>query len=259
MSLTKINFDSVKNELKNIKLIATDIDGTLTKNGQFSSQLLSSLETLKQQNILVLLITGRSAGWCQGLVNYLPVSGIIGENGGVYALKESQSMKPLTAINDIIEHRQLLQNNFEEIRQQFPHLQLSSDNQFRVTDWTFDCHECSQDELLTIEKICQQKKWGFTYSHIQGHLKPLNQNKANGLTTLKETYFPELSYSEIMTVGDSPNDESLFDKNLFPMNVGVANIAKYLDRLEHQPGYITNLSESDGFCELVQLIITSIN
>jgi len=33
MSLTKINFDSVKNELKNIKLIATDIDGTLTKNG----------------------------------------------------------------------------------------------------------------------------------------------------------------------------------------------------------------------------------
>lgn len=258
MSLTKINFDSVKNELKNIKLIATDIDGTLTKNGQFNSQLLLSLETLKQQNILVLLITGRSAGWCQGLVNYLPVWGIIAENGGVYALKESQRIKPLTAINDLIEHRQLLQNNFEEIRQKFPHLQPSSDNQFRVTDWTFDCHECSQKELLTIEKICQQKKWGFTYSHIQGHLKPLNQNKANGLRTLKETYFQELSYSEIMTVGDSPNDESLFDKNLFPMNVGVANIAKYLDRLEHKPGYITNLSESDGFCELVQLLIQSI-
>ncbi|EAM50012.1 HAD hydrolase family protein [Crocosphaera watsonii WH 8501] len=111
---------------------------------------------------------------------------------------------------------------------------------FSSLDWAF-------------KLICE--KSGFTYSHIQGHLKPLNQNKANGLTTLKETYFPELSYSEIMTVGDSPNDESLFDKNLFPMNVGVANIAKYLDRLEHQPGYITNLSESDGFCELVQLII----
>ena len=68
MSPIKINIDSAKNELKKIKLIATDIDGTLTKNGQFSSQLLSSLETLKQQNILVLLITGRSAGWCQGLV-----------------------------------------------------------------------------------------------------------------------------------------------------------------------------------------------
>ena len=96
------------------------------------------------------------------------------------------------------------------------------------------------------------------FGHIQGHLKPLNQNKANGLITLKETYFQELSYSEIMTVGDSPNDESLFDKNLFPMNVGVANIAKYLDRLEHKPGYITNLSESDGFCELDQLLIQSI-
>ena len=47
----------------------------------------------------------------------------------------------------------------------------------------------------------------------------------------------------------------IFNKNLFPMNVGVANIAKYLDRLEHKPGYITNLSESDGFCELVKLLV----
>ncbi|MGK7884392.1 MAG: HAD-IIB family hydrolase [Crocosphaera sp.] len=259
MSLTNINSESVKNELKKIKLIATDIDGTLTKNGQFNSKLLSNLETLKQRNILVLLITGRSAGWCQSLVNYLPVWGIIAENGGVYALKESQSMKPLTAINNIREHRQLLQNNFEEIKQKFPHLQPSSDNQFRITDWTFDCHECSQEELLTIEKICQEKKWGFTYSHIQGHLKPLNQNKANGLITLKETYFQELSYSEIMTVGDSPNDESLFDKNLFHITVGVANIAKYLDKLKHKPFYITNLSESDGFGEIVQLLVEKNN
>ncbi len=255
MSLTKISVESVIHNFKNIKLIATDIDGTLTKNGQFNSQLLSSLETLKQKNITVLLITGRSAGWCQGLVNYLPVWGIIGENGGVYALKESQRINPLTLIGDVIEHRQLLENNFQELQQTFPHLQPSFDNQFRVTDWTFDCHKCSQEELLTIEKICNKKNWGFTYSHIQGHLKPLNQNKAKGLMNLRETYFPDLSSSEIMTVGDSPNDESLFNKDCFSVTVGVANIAKYVERLEHKPVYVTNLPESDGFCELVDLLI----
>ena len=58
-----------------------------------------------------------------------------------------------------------------------------------------------------------------------------------------------------MTVGDSPNDESLFDKNLFSLTFGVANIAKYLETLEHKPLYITNLSESDGFGELVKLLV----
>ncbi|MGK7960214.1 HAD family hydrolase [Crocosphaera sp.] len=84
MSLIKITDDSAIKKLKNIKLIATDIDGTLTKNGEFSHQLLLILEQFKKQNIQVILITGRSAGWCQGIVNYLPVWGIIAENGGVY-------------------------------------------------------------------------------------------------------------------------------------------------------------------------------
>ncbi len=35
MSPIKINIDSAKNELKKIKLIATDIDGTLTKRRGF--------------------------------------------------------------------------------------------------------------------------------------------------------------------------------------------------------------------------------
>ncbi|MGK7954220.1 MAG: HAD-IIB family hydrolase [Crocosphaera sp.] len=255
MSLIKITDDSAIKKLKNIKLIATDIDGTLTKNGEFSHQLLLILEQLKKQNIQVILITGRSAGWCQGIVNYLPVWGIIAENGGVYCLKKNQKITALTRIDDTIKHRQMLQNNFELIKTQCPDLITSSDNQFRITDWTFDCHELSQEQLLTIQEICHQKKWGFTYSHIQGHLKPLHQNKATALIIIKEKYFNDLSVQEIITVGDSPNDESLFNINLFPISVGVNNILKYTDRLEHKPSYLTNLQEIDGFCELAQLLI----
>ncbi len=255
MSLTNITHDSAIKQLKNIKLIATDIDGTLTKNGEFSSQLLSTLEQLQKHEIQVILITGRSAGWCQGIVNYLPVWGIIAENGGVYCLKEHQQITPLTAIDDIVKHRQMLHNNFEHIKTQFPELVTSSDNQFRITDWTFDCHEISQEQLLTIQEICNDNNWGFTYSHIQGHLKPVEQNKAQALVMIKDIYFNHLSVQEIMTVGDSPNDESLFNLDLFPISVGVNNILKYTDRLQYKPKYLTNLSEIDGFCELAQLLI----
>ncbi|MGK7938907.1 MAG: HAD-IIB family hydrolase [Crocosphaera sp.] len=255
MSLIKITDKSAIKPFKNIKIIATDIDGTLTRNGEFSSQLLSILEQLQKHNIRVILITGRSAGWCQGIINYLPVWSIIAENGGVYSLKDNQQIIPLTAIDDVIKHRQILQSNFEYLKSQFPLLNTSSDNQFRLTDWTFDCHELTQKILLEIEKICYQNNWGFTYSHIQGHLKPLEQNKAKGLITFKENYFKNLSWEEIITVGDSPNDEPLFNQNLFPISVGVHNILNYTERLKDKPMYITNLSEIDGFCELAKLLI----
>ncbi|WP_009544867.1 HAD family hydrolase [Crocosphaera subtropica] len=257
MTLKRITQQLIIKHLKNIKIIATDIDGTLTKKGEFSSQLLSTLEQLQKHHIKVILITGRSAGWCQGIVNYLPVWGIISENGGVYCLKDNQKIIPLTAIDDVVKHRQSLQHNFEYLKSQFPQLITSSDNQFRITDWTFDCHELTQEELLNIKDICDQNNWGFTYSHIQGHLKPLEQNKAKALMSLKEAYFKHLSCQEIMTVGDSPNDESLFNLDIFPISVGVNNILKYTEKLQYHPVYLTNLSEIDGFCELVKFLISN--
>ncbi|MEL4897159.1 HAD family hydrolase [Crocosphaera sp. Alani8] len=254
MPLEKITNELAKKQIKNVKLIATDIDGTLTKNGEFSNQLLLTLEKLREHNIQVILITGRSAGWCQGIVNYLPVWGIVAENGGIYCLKENQKITQLTEIDNIVEHRQTLQNNFEYLRSQFPQLTTSSDNQFRITDWTFDCHELSQQQLLTIEEICHKNNWGFTYSHIQAHLKPQQQNKGKALMTIKETYLKHLSPQEIVTIGDSPNDENLFNRDLFPLSVGVNNILKYTDKLKYQPAYVTNLTEIDGFCELNRII-----
>ena len=52
-------------------LIATDMDGTLTKNGKFTSQLLNSLECLLEAEIPVLIVTGRSAGWVSAIFSHL--------------------------------------------------------------------------------------------------------------------------------------------------------------------------------------------
>ena len=72
--------------------------------------------------------------------------------------------------------------------------------------------------------------------------------------TIKETYLKHLSPQEIVTIGDSPNDENLFNRDLFPLSVGVNNILKYTDKLKYQPAYVTNLTEIDGFCELNRII-----
>ena len=242
------------NSFHNIQLVATDMDGTLTKNGKFTSDLILALEALQDKNIDVLIVTGRSAGWVQSIANYLPIIGAIAENGGLFYDNQTNSCKFLTQIPDLTSYRQKLASIFEFLQQKFPQITESIDNRFRITDWTFDIGDLTPSQLTEITAICQQAGWGFTYSTVQCHIKPFAQDKAVGLELVLNEYFPQLRFEEIITVGDSPNDESLFNQNLFPLSVGVANISDYCDRLKYQPTYITSQAEVAGFCELAAIL-----
>jgi HAD superfamily hydrolase (TIGR01484 family) len=242
----------------NVRLVATDMDGTLTRKGKFTSGLLQSLQDLATAGIMVVIITGRSAGWVSGLAYYLPIVGAVAENGGLFFLGGSEKPVALTPIPDLIAHRQHLASAFQQLQTQFPQIQESADNRFRVTDWTFDVQSLSTDDLKTLSNLCQQMGWGFTYSNVQCHIKPLGQDKANGLSQVLREYFPQYTSQQVVTVGDSPNDESLFDERYFPISVGVANVLEYANQLQHQPVYMTTEAEGEGFCELARMIIDAI-
>ena len=158
---------------------------------------------------------------------------------------------------DITTHRQKLAQVWHQLETKFPRIQESTDNTFRLTDWTFDIGDLTISELEQMAVICQQARMGFTYSTVQCHIKPAQQEKAIALQQVLTTYFPDLTPEQIVTVGDSPNDESLFNPSYFPVSVGVANIEHYSDRLNHQPTYITKAIEVSGFGELASQLISS--
>jgi hypothetical protein len=252
--------EKFEEQLKNICLIATDMDGTLTSEGKFTSEVIEKIEQLIENNLLVVIVTGRSAGWVSAISNYLPISGAIAENGGIFYSndrKNRASIKFLTPIVDRISHRQKLFATFKLLKDKYPQLKESDDNIFRITDWTFDVRGLTNLELKKISDLCQQQDWSFTYSNIQCHIKPVGQDKANSLLQVLSEFFPQLTTEQIVTVGDSPNDESLFDRAKFPISVGVANIDRYLQYLQHQPTHITSKAEGQGFCELAELIMRS--
>ena len=186
--------------------------------------------------------------------NYLPVVGSIAENGGIYFNADGE-FDFLTRIDRIEDHRQQLANRFWELQECYPQIQESIDNQFRITDWTFDLADLTELELQQIASKCQQWGYSFTFSTIQCHIKPQQQDKGIAILHVLKQYFPELKPTQIVTVGDSPNDVSMFDRSLFPHSVGVANIEHYSSQLIHQPHYITKLPEVAGFCELVNSLI----
>ncbi|MDZ7968196.1 MAG: HAD family hydrolase [Nostoc sp. DedSLP03] len=251
--LSEVSFTS----FSNIRLIATDMDGTLTKRGKFTPTLLQALEDLAAADIKVLIVTGRSAGWVSGLSSLMPVAGAMAENGGLYFPPGNQKPIVLTPIPDLVQHRQHLAMTFENLQTKFPQIQESTDNRFRITDWTFDVAGLRENELQTLDHLCQQMGWGFTYSNVQCHIKPQEQDKAVGLLQVLREYLPPYSPEQIVTVGDSPNDESLFDRRYFPVSVGVANVLEYADKLQYQPAYMTAAAEGDGFCELSSYILQS--
>ena len=54
-------------------------------------------------------------------------------------------------------------------------------------------------------------------------------------------------------VGDSTNDQIMFQH--FQHSVGVANIRRFADQLEHPPRYITPSERGAGFSEVAQLLL----
>ena len=239
--------------LAQIRLVATDVDGTLTNGGEFDDSLLRILEILRSAGLPVLITTGRSAGWVSGLLHYLPVGVAIAENGGLYFTKRNRHPTFLQPI--ATHHRQLLLQQFERLCQRNPQLAESSDNAFRLTDWTFDVTGLSLEDLEWMTANCHDHGWGFTYSTVQCHIKPLPQDKASGLTQVIAHQFPGLGHHQVLTIGDSPKDESMFDPAQFPHSVGVANVRHYLEIMAHAPAFVTQTEEGKGFRELVDLLL----
>jgi len=240
-----------------VRLIATDMDGTLTQQGKFTPSLLQALEDLAAADIKVLIVTGRSAGWVSGLVSYLPLVGVIAENGGLFYPNDSEAPIALTPLPDLNAHRRHLAEAFTQLQTEFPQISESADNCFRLTDWTFDVRGLSQVQLQRLGSLCHHLGWGFTYSNVQCHIKPLNQDKATGLLQVWHDRFPEYTEAQIVTVGDSPNDETLFNPSFFPVSVGVANVLRYTNQLTHLPTYVTTAAEGEGFGELAKYLLDS--
>jgi len=255
MAFSPIEQGITNNCFKTLRLIATDMDGTLTQRGKFTASLLQAFEDLRAADIPVLIVTGRSAGWVSGLVTYLPVVGAIAENGGLFYPADSDQPVALTPIPDLVAHRQQLEVAYQRLKSEFPHIQESTDNRFRLTDWTFDNRDLTVTQLERLDTLCSSMGWGFTYSSVQCHIKPASQDKATGLMQVLHDYFPQYAPQQVVTVGDSPNDASLFNPQLFPLSVGVANVLDYASELIYQPAYVTTAVEGEGFCELAQYLI----
>ena len=61
--------------------------------------------------------------------------------------------------------------------------------------------------------------------------------------------------TEIVFVGDSPNDEPMFAR--FPLACAVANVSRYEKLIVHLPAYVASKECGDGFAEIAEAILSA--
>lgn len=248
------------------KVVLTDIDGTLTQEGRLPQESFASMWELSRAGFHVIPVTGRPAGWCELIARLWPVHGVVGENGALYfSLQQSKGhskMKRYFARNrkDRLADRTKLREIRTAVLEQVPGAKVSSDQFSRLFDLAIDF----QEDVPPLPAANVQKIKAIFEAH-GAHAKISNIH-VNGwfgdhdkVTSCKTYLKNELKMTmeqmqrHCIFVGDSPNDEPMFE--FFEHSFAVANIREFLPQLKHRPAYVTNQPEGLGFCEIAKRLL----
>jgi HAD superfamily hydrolase (TIGR01484 family) len=260
---------TITNEFcKNLKIVFTDIDDTLTTDGVIPASSYSAIWKLYKNGISVVPITGRSAGWCDYIARMWPVAGVIGENGAFYYSYNRKTKKIIRkyTISKYLqkEYRRKIEKLKKRVLLEVPNSAIASDQDFRLFDLAIDIKEnikpLSQNELDKIFDICASEGAINKLSSIHVNCWFGNYNKLTCLQAfLSDTEGKTLEEMQdfIIFAGDSPNDEPLFRELQY--SIGVENISDFLDQMSYFPTFITNNKGGEGFQEAVSCILAKKN
>lgn len=228
------------------KIVFSDFDGTLThENRELTHTFFEILEHLKQHQQELVIVSGRSLSWGHFFLTHFPqLSSVIMEGGGVILARDAKK-------NDISEHLlvshgeiQQLESVTEELLQLFPHIPLSVDSFGRKTDRAIEFEQMQDEEIQQVLQFLKTRKVNYSKSNVHINFWCGEISKYHGVKTFLERFRPDISHKDAIFFGDAPNDQSMFQ--LFENSVGVANIRRCLDRLEHKPRTILQGEENDG-------------
>lgn len=248
---------------RGIRLLVSDIDGTVTTDRRLAIDTLRRFQELYDNGVVVVLVTGRPAGWAAALAQYLPgVKAVLSENGAVLSVANMDTppirLDQLTD-DELAERGFRISGCLTAIREVYPQIKMGVENSFRLTDVTFEVDpSIDPDRVAAMARAAGVR---HTFSSVHHHLSISDLNKRTGLTHALALIAPEMAgdlTTVAVTLGDSVNDAPLFESGWFAATVGVSGVRKSLAALSGAcPDYITRADASQGFLELAMLLLRS--
>lgn len=251
---------------RGVRYVLTDIDDTLTTDGKLTAAAYAALARLHDAGRIVVPVTGRPAGWCDHIARMWPVDAVVGENGAFYMRYDAPSRKlavryaAATTAADRAALRERLAKIGADVLAAVPGAALASDQHYRETDlaidWCEDVPALSRSDVDRIVALLEAQ--GMTVKLSSIHVNAWFGRYDKLATTrllVREVFGEDLDAirDAVVFAGDSPNDAPMFA--YFPNAVGVANLARFLDRVPAPPAWITTQEAGGGFTELTDFLL----
>ncbi len=259
-------------DLSGIRGVCLDIDETLSTRGKLTAEAYSALWSLKNAGFAVVPITGRPAGWCDHIARFWPVDAVVGENGAFTYFMQGGVRRKLVTLFPAARNTDLgcaeLQENLkslaDRIRASFPEARWASDQAYREWDLAIDIREdvpaWEDSRVDALLKLCRDSGAHAKLSSIHVNTWFGDYDKLSGFDAWLKAGCPGVSGADAalplqnrdawIFIGDSPNDEPLFEG--FRHSVGVANLKPYLQqgKVKNPPAWITSRESGAGFAEM---------
>jgi HAD superfamily hydrolase (TIGR01484 family) len=218
----------------------------------------------------VIAITGRPALWCRDISSGWPLAAVVAENGAVALVLDRFNDDPA----EISRHFEFAQDEAtraanslrladvaQRVLAEVPGACLARDSAGRMTDIAVDHAEFAHlDEDAIARVVALMAAAGMQVSvssiHVNGWFG--DHSKWTGAVWMLKRLFDRDLAAEIANwvyVGDSPNDEAMFER--FPVAVGVANLADFASRLRVWPAWLTDEPRGAGFAQLADRLLAA--
>lgn len=240
-------------------ILYTDVDDTLTTEGQLLPETYAAICRLAAAGIKVIPVTGGCAGWCDQIIRTWPVAAVIGEGGAFYVERTGTKQVHWHFWNDASSHRRdqlVILAAVADLELDFE-LKLASDQAFRYVDVALDYNQqesLNPEQVAVVHDAMLAKGFNVRQSsiHLNVWLGDFDKSTMSirvgrellGLDT------PALQQRSVF-IGDAPNDECMFRD--FPLSIGVANIHQHLAVMTHRPTAIASQPSGLGFVEMVDI------
>jgi HAD superfamily hydrolase (TIGR01484 family) len=249
-----------------IRGVLTDIDDTLTDEGNLPALAYGALERLREAGLLVVPVTGRPAGWCDHIARMWPVDAVVGENGAFWFRHDRQAGRLVKRYVVGEEERALrrarLGSIAERVLREVPGCAIASDQPYREADLAIDFREdVAALPLADVQRIVSiMQAEGLTAKassiHVNGWFGGYDKLSTTRLM-MREEFAIDLDAARdaFVFAGDSPNDQPMFE--FFPNAVGVANVRDMEELMTRLPAWVTPSRGSRGFAELAHALLTA--
>ncbi len=258
LPITDQSFSTVS---KNLRILFTDLDDTLTTDGKLPKEAYSALWDLNNSGIDVVIITGRPSGWCDLIARLWPVKAVIGENGA-FTFSVTNNKMHRAYYSEKEERDKQFKRIIKDLEIKVPGAKISADQNYREFDLAIDfaeeVDELSKADILKISNIMMEHGLHPKISSIHVNGIPEKISKLYGCENFLESEYSktiEDMLEKVIFVGDSPNDEPMFKG--FRYSCGVANIKNFINELETLPYFVASKNGGEGFAEIAAEILKS--